>query len=219
MKIDTKAARLIAVCCGLLMLSAAALAYPGGLNLIPTTDVLAANSFRLGYEADGPDQPFDTGYTEYIYSQFGVTDRLEVGLDVYDVDGASMEYFNAKYLLTSENGSTPAVAAGTMLVGSDSKPSFYAVGSRSCMGGRLHFGVQNQSDRTWGLFGVDYPISEQFFLLADYQTGRGLYHTVGIYWQQSDSLGATVYFVRNNTASLRDSGDYVGLNLAYTWAL
>lgn len=214
-----KAIVLLAVCCTLSLLSIVALAYPGALNLIPTTDVMSKDSLRLAYEADGKNQPYDSGYTEYIYTQFGVSDKLEVGFDVYDVDGASTKYFNAKYLVTAGDSRLPAVAVGTMLVGSESKPSYYAVGSRNYGETRLHAGIQSQSNRTWGIFGLDHAISDRLCLLADYQSGSGKYHTLGICWEQSPSLGVTLYFVRNNTASLRDTEDYVGLNLAYTISL
>lgn len=63
------------ICCTLL--PALALAYPTGLNIIPTADVLEPNSFRIEFENDGYSELF-TGDSEY-YLTAGVYVESKLG--------------------------------------------------------------------------------------------------------------------------------------------
>lgn len=216
--VKSKLFKVVLGCAVLCVLPSLASAFPGAVNLIPCTDLVGANNLRLGYESDGHAQPYDSPYTQYLYSEYGVNDKLEIGLDSYDTENSTKNYFNAKYLVSGENGKMPAIAVGTMFVNSNNKSSFFAVGCKTFGKTRFHLGAQTQGDKDWLLVGADYAINDKFTLLADYQSGQNLYQTLGLYWKANQSLGVTVYYVRNNTEALRDT-DVLCLNLGYTLAL
>lgn len=195
-------------------------AYPGACVLIPTCDTMAAKSIRLSYEAEGHTNPYDRGYTEYLYTQIGIGGRLEVGADVYDIKSIyspAPVYYNAKYLLLKETAKYPALAAGTMLIGNNVSASYYIVGCKSFKQTRLHLGAQTKNNDTWALIGSDYALGHGLSLLADWQTGDGRYQAYSIYWQTTPSIGLTLYYATNNTSELKSSTDYVAFNIGYTF--
>lgn len=210
--------RALAVC---LALGAgyAAVAYPGSVNLIPCCDFVGPGSVRIAYESDGIKQPFGKDYMEYLYTQFGIGERFECGVDFCDFGGITDKQYNAKYLLSVDNGRMPSVALGAMNVGKLTKSSFYLVGCKDLSALRLHLGCQTSGGDTWVLIGADRAISKSLTLLADFQSGPGRCHTLGLYWQATPSIAATVYCARNNTPEFRDDSDFVGLNVAYTFQM
>jgi len=191
-------------------------AYPTCLNVIPTADVLVNGSIQLAYESDGKNTPVDHDCTGYTFTQIGIGGRVEAGVDFCDVTGETDKLFNAKYLLLGESIAVPAVAAGVMNVGNDSDASYYLVGTKGFGKSRFHAGAQTQNGSSWGLFGMDFAASKSVKLLFDWQTGPGRGHTAGISWQATPALGVLLYYLRNNSAELRESGDFVGLWVGYS---
>lgn len=215
----TKLAILTAVVIMIGLVPGVALAYPGSINLIPSTDIVGANSLRLSYESEGGNQPYGTGYTQYLYTQFGIGSKLELGYDVYDIKNVTdsrVGYWNAKYLVAPETDGTPAIAVGSMFIGAESKSSYYAVGSKTFGDYCLHLGAETQGDHNWTLAGFNCPLAKSFTFLADYQSGGLGCGTLGVNWQQSSTLNFTVYWTRFNNDALRDTSDFVGFNAAYT---
>lgn len=196
-------------------IAVAAQAFPCAINLIPCADQIGSKNLRFSYESEGYKSPYDKPYSEYIYTQYGINDKTEVGVDFYNIDGSNDKYYNAKYSLFSETAKVPAVAVGAMYISDVTKPSYYAVGCKTLKELRVHFGAQTQGGDSWALLGADKKIGKSLTLLADYQSGIGHYHTVGLYWQTNSSLAVTLYYARNNTEALRDSTNYVGLNFGY----
>ena len=196
-------------------IAVSAFAFPCSLNIIPCTDQLGANNLRLSYESDGSKNPYDQPNSQYIYTQFGINNRTEIGVDFYNIDGSNDKYYNVKYSLLGETAKTPAVDVGVMNISNFTRPSYYAVSSKQLTAMRIHFGAQAQGGDSWALFGADKKIGKTLTLIADYQSGIGRYHSIGLYWQTNSSMGVSLYYARNNTAELRDSTDYVGLSFGY----
>lgn len=217
---------LIAAVCtivaALAMIVTPAHAYPGSCCLIPTTDMLVPGTMRLAYESDGRNNPYDKNNTQYLYAQYGVSKKLEVGVDLYDVtrvSGGNTTYFNGKYLLMAETKKKPALAVGGMFIGTSADPTYYAIACKSFDKARLHIGAQTSDGSTSTLLGSDYALGNGWSAMADYQSGPGRWHTLGLFWQESPEVGILLYYVRNNTADLRADNDYVGFNIAYTFPL
>ncbi len=202
-----------------LILPVALCAYPSALNLVPTADMMGANQLKLSYESDGHNQPFGDEQAEYIYSQVGIGDKLEFGVDLYDIRHSNEAFYNAKYLVTAEKDNVPAIAIGARCISAVCKTSLYAVGYRSFEKARLHFGAETQDGENYLMFGADYDLGSGVSLLADWETGVGQYSTAGIYWQASKAASLGLYWAHNNTASLRDTYDYLGGYVAYTFTL
>lgn len=200
-------------------IAASAFSFPCAINLIPCADQMGQNNLRLSYESDGYHSPYDSPYTQYIYTQYGINDRMEVGVDFYDIDGSNDKFYNAKYSVLTESDKMPAVAVGAMYISDVTKTSYYAVGCKTLKSMRVHFGAQTQDGNSWLLFGADKKIGKALSVLADYQSGVGGFHTIGLYWQANTATGVALYYGRNNTADLRDSTDFIGLNIGYTLPL
>lgn len=193
-------------------------AYPTSLNLIPTADILEANNLRLAYESDGKGQPFGQPNFQYAYSEYGIGDKFEFGVDIYDITNAKDAYYNAKYLLLPESRHLPALAAGVWLVSDVTRPAYYLTGHKSLNQLRIHAGVQEQSGGGWLQFGVDYALSPKLSLLADYQTGSERYHTLGLFCTPVSQISINVYYAHNNTPALRGT-DYLAAYVGYTLPL
>ena len=190
-------------------------AYPSALNVVPTASILPAGTIQLGYESDGHSQPFADGRVQYLYSQIGIRDRLEVGVDLYDIGGAKEPAFNAKVLLLPEAIGTPALALGVMNVTKGTTPGTYLVGTKNIGRWGIHAGIEHQADQTWGLLGANFAVNQKISLLGDYQSGDGRQGTVGVYYAVTPALGVNVYYAKNNTDS---SADYLGLYVGYAFS-
>ena len=199
----------------LLASNLSAFAYPGALNVVPTADVLGSQNIRIGYETDGNKHPFYTGNIQYLYTQAGIGNRAEAGVDLYGLFDTNTPTVNAKYLILPGGTNTPAVAAGIYGVNKLSKPSYYLISTTAFGKFRATVGGQKQGGDTWALLGADYAVTPEVTLLADAQTGTGRQATLGVYYVATPELGLNVYYARNNTSR---SSDYYGLYVGYTFS-
>lgn|GEM_PF-3431633 len=202
-----------------LALPAALWAFPTALNLVPTADILGANTMRIAYESDGHNQPFDNPHTEYFYTQIGLGGKFEFGADDYDFRHIAYKVYNAKYLLTAENEITPAIAIGFKDVSDISKTNYYVAGYKTYGKARLHFGGETQDSKSWLFLGTDYVLAHGLYFIADWQTGKGRNASAGVAWEATKAICFSLYFTKNNTSSLRDTSDYVGGYVGYTFPL
>ncbi|MCX6343500.1 MAG: hypothetical protein NT018_00330 [Armatimonadetes bacterium] len=210
----SKICKIIIGCAVICALPSLVLAYPTAVSVIPSTDVIGANNLKLAYESNGNDQPFDTDNAEYFYTQYGIGEKFELGVDVYDLGGHDKKYLNAKYMISAESETMPAISVGAMYIGDGNAPLFYAVGSRSFGAARLFVGAQTWDDNDSMLLGASYKINEAFSAAADYQSSAWGRSTLGLTWHATTELSATLYGSRNNDRTL-DAGDYIGLVIGY----
>ncbi|MBM3500145.1 MAG: YjbH domain-containing protein [Armatimonadetes bacterium] len=199
---------LLTVCC---TLPHCVLAFPTSLNYIPSADHMERGTVRVELELDGYPTPFSNDPSLQVYTQVGVTDRFEVGLDWVDVNADDDVQFNAKWQVTPESERYPAIAIGLMDV-TDRGPlaNWYVVASKAAGEDfRLHAGLFDD-DATRGMVGVEYYLSDRSELIADWTTGPWAYATVGYWHDLGDGVAALLYYGRCNTRD--EKADFVGLN-------
>lgn len=190
-------------------------AYPTSLNVVPTANILPAGDIQLLFESDGHSNPFEKDSTQYLYSQIGILDHLEVGVDLYDFGGENVMTYNAKVQLMPESDRLPAMAIGAMDISKETTPGSYLVGSKNIGPWGLHAGIAHQADQTWAMLGTNFTVNQKISLAADYQTGDGQEGTVGVNYSLTPAMGLSVYYSKNNTES---SADYVGAYIGYCFS-
>lgn len=184
--------------------------YPSCLNIIPSADCLPLGTLRIQAELDGDPTPFATGALLHVYTQAGLTSRLEVGLDAVDVTHETDWQLNAKYRLWEEGQRRPAAAIGLLdLDGNHPLDNAYFVLSRRVGPVRVHGGLW-RVDGTRGMLGAEYYWDPKTGALVDWTTGSHTYATLGLYRSLRAAWHATLYYARSNTDRRED---FVGLNL------
>ena len=204
---------MVALC--LLALATAASACPTMLNLVPTADVVGRGGYSLGLELDGHATPFSEGAELWAMTDFGVTDRLEVGVDVADATSRASWFVDAKWQVVPEAHGAPAVAVGVLdMVHLRDEGAWYAVASKNVPGSplRLTAGFQ-RDDRSRGLLGGQYAVNDAVTLYADWTTGPETYATLGVGRSLTDGVSVLAYYARSNTSR---EDDFVGLNLCFS---
>ncbi len=192
--------------------AAPVLAYPTSLNLIPSADVMDARTVRVALELDGHATPFSEDAGLYLCTQFGVTDRLEIGFDLNEINYDSDWAVNAKWQVVPENDSTPAVAIGVWdATRWGALSDWYVVASKDAGNCRLHGGFRHNGPNR-GFVGAEYFVTDRFEFMADWTTGHDEYLAGGAFYDLGHGLGTFAYYARSN--STRD-GDFVGLNAVW----
>ncbi|MBU0608553.1 MAG: YjbH domain-containing protein [Armatimonadetes bacterium] len=191
-----------------LLAVATAWPYPTSLNITPTADVLEQGQGRLELEWD-VDTSASAGSTLGAYLQAGLTDRLEVGLDVLDLTRRADWQLNLKWLVCPEGASAPAVAVGLMDAGEGLLDNAYLMLSRQMGQFRAHGGL-SWTAGTQGLFGLEYYWDEQTGVVTDWTTGPEGYATLGLWRDFGGGVQGTAYYARGNT---RDLGDFIGVDV------
>lgn len=211
MSVTCKAAKLFIIGFAISLAPGIVMAYPTAISVVPSCDIAAPKTLVLAYESEGHRQPYDTGYGEYFFSQIGLTDKIEAGLDIYDYNHSSKPYYNAKYLLYSESKERPGVAAGFMLAGNHSGTLYYAIASSAFNNIRFHFGFGAEPGVKKLLLGASYTINDKLSLAADYQSaGTGCF-TGGVNYSVNDESSIYLYDTIYNDSD-RDDDNYIGLN-------
>jgi hypothetical protein len=193
-----------------------AFAYPTSLLIMPTADVLEHGWLRLEAESDGDPTPFSRGSEQLFYTQFGLTSRLEAGLDVVGLGAEPRCELNAKWQVIPESGRCPAAAVGLLdMTRSSALSEWYVVLSKSAGSLRLRGGLL-ADDATRGMVGVEHWPGERAGLMAEWVTGPHAYLSAGAYEDLGGGSGALLYYGHSNT---RGDGDFVGLNLSWEGAV
>jgi len=195
-----------------LALPLSASAYPTSLNVIPVADSMDAGTLRIEVELDGHATPFAAGAGLQIYSQYGVTDRLEVGFDVADLNLDSEWQWNAKWQVTPESGDMPALAIGRLDASHRGLlDNWYAVLSKDVACLRLHAGAL-EDGALRGMLGAEYWPTDRTGVAADWTTGLGGYYSLGVYRNLGGGLWGTLYYARGNAPG---DGAFAGLNVMW----
>jgi len=198
----------LALAAALLAVASLAGAYPTSLNIIPSADVLEQGQGRLELEWN-VDPSASAGSTLGAYLQAGLTNRLEVGLDVLDLTRQADWQLNLKWLVCPEGASAPAIAVGLMDAGEGLLDNAYLMLSRQMGQFRAHGGLSRTAG-TQGLFGLEYYWDEQTGVVTDWTTGPEGYATLGLWRDFGGGVQAVAYYARGNT---RDLGDFIGVDV------
>jgi len=168
---------------------------------MPTADMLEPGALRLEWERDGYPSLRSGEGESYLLAEVGLSERLEAGVDIYELEDARSVAFNAKYLLMRGAGKRPALALGLLDLGHGLKPVRYLSGARDVGGVRVHLGASRCGSENAALAGVEYELPwpwpgsgrrPSLYLLADWASGDEGYGTVGLYWETAAGLGLNV---------------------------
>jgi hypothetical protein len=183
---------------------------------MPTADMLDPGALRLEWERDGYPNAFCGEGESYLLAEVGLSERLEAGLDVYQLEDARALAFNAKYLLMRGAGKRPALALGLLDLGHGLKPVWYLSAGRDVGGVRAHLGASRCGNRNAALAGVEYELRPSLYLLADWASGDEGYGTLGLYWETAGGLAFNVAYGRPNDS---EAPDLVLVNILRTFSL
>ncbi|MDO8585530.1 MAG: hypothetical protein Q7T82_00670 [Armatimonadota bacterium] len=206
----------VVISLAVLAVGQAAFSYPTSVNVIPTADILDLGSTRLEYENDGYPRIGKGDSISYGFAQFGLTPRVEIGVDQWDISGEPQNAFNGKLLLAEESKFTPALAAGVMDIAEGSRSSGYAVGMKSFGAFRLHLGYIDAEYSKGLMAGCDQELSEGTYLLADWLPGDENFLAFGLYKEFAKRWAATLTYGFPN----QSGGDNLtAVNISYTLPL
>jgi hypothetical protein len=212
-------AQTVPVCAGLfvgivvVLSSSAAVAVPTSLNLMPSADVVGNGRCLVELEDDGCPTPFAEGPQWWLLTNFGLGDRLEVGLNRLECPGVSRWFMDAKLQLVPESDRLPALSVGaTDITRCDEDSVWYVVGTKGVGPVRATVGYQHD-DFSHLMLGGAYSVSKRLTLLSDCTTGPRGWATLGLCQDIGHGCSVLLYYARNNS----DKGDsFTGLNL--TWS-
>jgi len=164
---------LVAIACG-----EPACGSPTGLLLIPTADVLPKGDLDIKPVLNFGTDPQSNNY--FLDTQFGLLNRLEAGID-YEMSGnaRSRLFGDAKYVFTTHKRSGLAAAIGTQVAMEYWPSSPYVVLTHRPARTGLHYGLMRIFGKQRWFGGVDYSLSDQWLLMADYTSGRANYWSFG----------------------------------------
>jgi hypothetical protein len=195
---------------GIALLLAAAI--PGvacysGLLVIPTADALGADQYDIELQVDGAAEKLKAD-TYLLNTQFGIGDRLELGVDVDLAEEADERLlFNGKYILGTSADGLLAVAVGicNCTTSADLEESPYLVATRDCTTYRGTLGLMYLNGKTEAVVGVDKALDDQMMLAADYTTGDENTSSAAFSYTCSDRTSLMAGVMLPNNGSLADA--------------
>jgi len=206
--------RFIILLCVILMLLVAVPVFAcySGLNLIPTVDMLDKGSLSLDLQIEGKVDGLQSD-TWILNSQYGLSDRLELGVDHDFSDGASpRNLLNAKFLLPAAATLKMPIALGICNVANESKPDLYVVTAYEASIARLHFGVGKFSSENQWFVGLDKDVLG-CTLMLEYMQGQANFSAIGFSRDISKNLAASVGFEHPND----DSDNRYTMHITWTF--
>ncbi len=187
-------------------------AYPTSLNIVPTADVLEPGALSVQVESDSHPTPFSPGAVGYVLTQVGLTSRLEAGVDLMDINAGARLLVNAKWQFLAEDARAPAMAVGLLDMehGTELNGCYLAL-AKDVGSLRLHAGwLMGGGHRA--MLGAEYWPTERTGVYADWTTGAGAYHTLGLTQDVGHGLWLSTYYARGNTGG---EGDFAGLGVGW----
>jgi hypothetical protein len=133
--------------------------------------------------------------TRLLNTELGITDRLELGMDLQNDEDDSPTRFspflNGKLLILKGGEKSPALAAGIYAVdASDPFPYVpYLALTRDFKFFRAHLGVEKIEDHYRPFVGLDRDLTEKFTIMPDYTYGPENFTSLGGNYQLNDHFG------------------------------
>ena len=194
-------------------------ATPSTLIWIPSTDIQADRTWHLGI--DSYFTPGNTGVAPIydIGPEYGFgKGRAEAGID-YIAGFSSPLFFNAKYLLTPEKGSVPAVVAGAQFWGTKAGETdydmLYVEGAKTVGPVRLTLGYCHGKESTLGrdpdmlLAGLDATLTKdkKWWGAIDFQSGKNAFGALnaGVSYACAANTSVIVGYDWYNDPALKDT--------------
>ena len=178
--------------------------------VIPTADLICPGEFGIEPQYDGVFSS-NSGHAFLLNTQFGLTPRLEAGLD-FDLsnDSDNRLLTNFKYLVLQDSEHRPAVAVGVCSMAPNIKSSPYVVATQDFESFRGHLGVMRTEDNNRWFVGADKAMNDRFTLMADYTSGDENCSSIGFSYQKTDRFGILAGMIFPND-SKEDTGFSVHL--------
>ncbi len=167
--------------------------YSGLLN-IPTADMVPAENVSAELQIDGVIRGLADD-TRLLNTELGITDRLELGLDLQNDGDDSPErvypVLNGKLLILKGGEKSPALAAGIYAIdASDPVANVpYLALTQDFKFFRAHFGVEKIEDHYRPFIGLDRDLTEKITFMADYTYGPENFASLGGNYQLNDHFG------------------------------
>jgi hypothetical protein len=190
--------------------AAVAQATPSTLIWIPSTDIQADKTWHFGIDNYFSPEGGTRSATDIGLEYGFLKGRAEAGIDYLGGQDDPF-FFNAKYLLTPEKASTPAVVVGFYNGGTKRQITdanmLFALGSKTFNGTRLTLGYAHgkQATLTMGadmlLAGIDRQLSKKWWAAADYQSGNSAFGALnfGVAYSFADNVSVIFgYDIYNN---------------------
>lgn len=160
-----------------------------GLIIIPTADMVEPGKYAIEPQLDGSlaESSIDT---RILNSQFGLSPRLEAGVDFDLSDDADPRVLgNLKYLAAPGSKRAAAIALGVCNMGSHIRSNPYVVATHELGSLRGHFGVMRIEGNNRWFAGMDRAVTDRLTLMADYTSGDENFSSVGFDYQFKDEFG------------------------------
>lgn len=184
-----------------------------GLIIIPTADMVEPGKYAIEPQLDGSlaESSIDT---RILNSQFGLSPRLEAGVDFDLSDDADPRVLgNLKYLAAPGSKRAAAIALGVCNMGSHIRSNPYVVATHELGSLRGHFGVMRIEGNNRWFAGMDRAVTDRLTLMADYTSGEENLASVGFNYQFKDEFGVMAGVLFPNSGD-EDAG--FSLHLVFT---
>jgi hypothetical protein len=193
-----------------------AFAIPEVVVLMPTANRGTPRSLLLATEQFGQPRSYGQTPTRCLYTQWMLTERLELGVDCVGFDRSESRQwlFNARFVLTPETARAPGVACGVWNIAEGASPHYYLVGTRTRSFGRFHGGMFYQASQWgWGV-GAQFQLPVGLDIGCEYLRlpGGDGYTSIGIGRALTNSVYLYTYYSRHH--STRDA-DLFGVGLSF----
>lgn len=177
-----------------------ALALYTGLIQIPAAQVLPPGAYELILEVDVG--AGDNNSTAIIVdSQFGLTPRLEAGID-FDLGlGAdSVLVGNLKYLFATNSKHTWGAALGVYTLSTALRSAEYVVASRYLGGCDVHLGLMHVNNGNQWFAGLNSSFLKRLTFVGDHISGEGNYSSLGVQYNLNDRFNVLAGVLFPNTS-------------------
>ena len=184
-----------------------------GLIQIPAAQVLPPGAYELILEVDMG--AGDNNTTAVIVdSQFGLTPRLDAGID-FDLGlGAdSVLVGNLKYLFATDSKHTWGAALGVYTLSTALRSAEYVVASRYLGGCDVHLGLMHLNNGNQWFAGLNSSFLKRLTFMGDHVSGQGNYSSVGVQYNFNDRFNVLAGVLFPNTSGC-DTQYTVQLTLA-----
>jgi hypothetical protein len=143
---------------------------------VPTASILKPAEVNLELLYTEPDEGEST--TSFL-TEFGITDKIEDGVDFNGIDGDENIEADIKYQFLDPDKNTWGFASGfTKLFSDDVDPFFYVTATRQFSKGSVTAGAGTDGDAR-AFFGGSYPLGSSLTAIGEYFTGDEGFALVG----------------------------------------
>lgn len=171
-----------------------------GLIQIPTAECLKPGVYGLILQGNAGAGDEDTTAV-ILDSQFGLTPRLEAGID-FDLGlGAdSVLLGNVKYLFATDSEQTWGAALGVYTLSTALRSAAYIVGSRYLDVGDVHLGLAHLNNGNQWFAGLNSTFLKRLTFMGDHISGEGNYSSLGVQYNVNTRFNVLVGVLFPNTS-------------------